>query len=128
MDRLGTASRAGAFHWQSLYTSQNTWNTLLQIRHMRRRLLQIPTGALRTVDGLAGKGQMTGMAGSIDTGDGDGANGADKAGSGTRGMGTQAEARAGAAVAQQATSAGHGQWECVDSGRWQHGDCRDGWQ
>ena len=48
MNRLGTASRAGAFHRQSLYTSQKTWNTLLQIRRVQWRLSRIPTGALRT--------------------------------------------------------------------------------
>ena len=39
----------------------------------------------------SGKGLMTGGVGGTDTGDRDGANGADKAGGGTRGMGTQAE-------------------------------------
>ena len=101
-------------------------------------LITVATGSIGRAGGMhsasMGDSSMAGAsAGSLGVGaglavSGDGANGADKAGSGTRGMGTQAEARAGAAVAQQATSAGHGQWEGVDRGRWQHGDCRDGWQ
>ena len=70
MNRLGTASGAGAFHRQSLYTSQNTWNTFLPIRHMRRRHSRIPTGALRTVTWavMAGAGSALGKDGSHGSG------------------------------------------------------------
>ena len=66
MNRLGTASGAGVFHRQSLYTSQNTWNTFLPIRHMRRRHSRIPTGALRTATWavMAGVGSASGKDGS----------------------------------------------------------------
>ena len=127
----GLARQAGPVRFidNSLYTSKNTWNTLLPIQCMRRRLSQIPTDVLRTTDGLVGRGcgnsnsavtgsgtqawggngQITGVAGSINMGDRDGANRANKAGNGTWGTGTQAEGKGRGSCCSAGNFSGHGQ-------------------
>ena len=74
-----------------------------------------------------GNGQITGVAGSIDTGDGDGANGANKAGSGTGGTGMQAEGkgRGGCCSAGNFSGAQADRWPVAFGKGWAQGTGSD---